>query len=289
MGFVCARGNGLHLQLAWERWQLDRARFDARLAELAELAGSVVLRCATPEAIRASAEGGWELEMTHGDTRRISRSWWVVDATGRRCRIARQLGARVSAIDSLVCIYAVASGPPGVPPDQDTRTLVEAVPEGWWYTALDAGRAADRGAALRPRVDSRSTVGAPWWFRSAIEETRHVRGALERHGYVLPEPPRSTSARSARLEPWRGPDWLAVGDAAISFDPLSSLGLVSALLTGQEAGLAIARSVGGDATAVARYTERLGGIWETYLRDRLRFYREEARWPERPFWRRRQS
>jgi flavin-dependent dehydrogenase len=270
-------------------WQLDRARFDARLAELAERAGSVLWQCATPETVASRAEGGWEVKIIHGDARRTARSRRVVDATGRRCRIARQLGARVRAIDGLVCVYAVASGQPGLPPDQDTRTLVEAVPEGWWYTALMPGGRRTVALLCDPESIGGQQWRAPGWFRSAIEATRHVRGVLERHGYVFPEPARSTSARSARLEPWCGPDWLAVGDAAMSFDPLSSLGLVSALLTGREAGLAIARSLEGDATAFARYTERLNDIWETYLRDRLRFYRDETRWPELPFWRRRRS
>jgi flavin-dependent dehydrogenase len=40
-------------------------------------------------------------------------------------------------------------------------------------------------------------------------------------------------AGGARLEPLHGNGWLACGDAALSFDPLSSQGLLTALYSGK--------------------------------------------------------
>ena len=41
-----------------------------------------------------------------------------------------------------------------------------------------------------------------------------------------------SAAHSARLQPLAGPAWFAAGDAACSFDPLSSQGLLNALYSG---------------------------------------------------------
>ena len=79
--------------------------------------------------------------------------------------------------------------------------------------------------------------------------------------------PRGAAAHSARLEHFHGAGWLAVGDAALAFDPLSSQGLLTALFTGMEAGNALHAHLSGDADAVGRYGLRLATIYEAYLRN----------------------
>ena len=89
----------------------------------------------------------------------------MADATGRPAHLARRLGARRLRYDRLVGAAALLRSPA---PASDTYTLVEAVPAGWWYSALLAdGRMAvafmtdgdllDRG--FRGRVESRLAGG----------------------------------------------------------------------------------------------------------------------------------
>jgi flavin-dependent dehydrogenase len=84
-----------------------------------------------------------------------------------------------------------------------------------------------------------------------------------------------------------GDGWLAVGDAAFSFDPLSSQGILTALYSGMKAGEALVEHLSGNPDALANYDHRLAAIYNAYLRNRSMYYMLEARWAERPFWRRR--
>jgi flavin-dependent dehydrogenase len=96
-------------------------------------------------------------------------------------------------------------------------------------------------------------------------------------------------AASARLDRTAGPDWLAIGDAAASFDPLSSQGIGSALETGIAAAVACVRRLGGDADAFTDAGARYEAAWTEYEAGRMSYYGLERRWPEAPFWARRQA
>lgn len=95
-------------------------------------------------------------------------------------------------------------------------------------------------------------------------------------------------AQSRHLEPVAGDDWLAVGDAAAGFDPLSSQGIAKALRSGIYAGYAIGDLLtrGGD-TGLRRYRLFIRGEFESYARARAKYYRAERRWASSEFWERR--
>jgi flavin-dependent dehydrogenase len=84
-----------------------------------------------------------------------------------------------------------------------------------------------------------------------------------------------------------GVDWLAVGDAAASYDPLASSGLTLALRSGEQATSAIVLRQAGERTAAARYGRALQERFTDYLLQRREYYSLETRWPGSPFWERR--
>ena len=139
-----AHGEGRHVA---------RERFDEHLAAAAEAAGARVER----DARLASCEwidGGWELGVRTGagSASRAVRARFLVDATGRRSAIARRLGARREVYDHLVSVamhYRVA-------PHDGGYTLVEAVRDGWWYSAP-----VPPGPAGRDAHDRRGPLPAP--------------------------------------------------------------------------------------------------------------------------------
>ena len=97
--------------------------------------------------------------------------------------------------------------------------------------------------------------------------------------------PRTASA----LTPPAGDGWLAAGDAALSFDPLSSQGLFNALYTGLASAEAADRALSGDGSALSDYAARLAEIDAVYRRNLRAWYELERRWPDQEFWRRRAS
>lgn len=262
-------------------WHLDRARFDALLRDAARDAGVEVLEgMAIGEMERE--DSAWRIRLGDGEEVRAA---WLVDATGRRAAIARRHGAVRRHDDRLVAFYARFQSSAGG--DADARTMVESAPDGWWYTALLPS--GERMAAWLTDADlaDRTALLSSDGFGARLRESPHVGDLLARFGYALQGRPYGTGAGSARLDRFAGDGCLAVGDAALSFDPLSSQGMLNALYTGLRGGQAIARALAGDNTGIADYARRLEQVYETYLHNRLTFYAAEPRWSAHAFWRRR--
>jgi flavin-dependent dehydrogenase len=271
-------GHGLHL---------DRALFDARLREAARAAGVAVAEGVTVSRAVRTAQG-YRIGLEKGRRERDATARLVIDATGRRAEIAQRLGAVRRIDDALVRVSAVLSVPGGARTDRDTRTLIEAMPDGWWSTALLPSK--ERFVAYVTDDDLLSTeMTEEEHFLRVLNRTRHVWAHLEVHGYALRSTPRVASVQGGRLDPYVGDGWLATGNAALSFDPLASQGVLMALFTGMAAGEAAHAHLSGDRGALYRYGNRLAKIRETYRRNRAAWYGLEDRYSDRTFWRRRRE
>jgi flavin-dependent dehydrogenase len=77
--------------------------------------------------------------------------------------------------------------------------------------------------------------------------------------------------------------WVAVGDAASAYDPLSSLGICKALESGIRAADALARH------RLDEYEAWVRSSFEQYVWTRDAYYALETRWPDSPFWRARRG
>jgi flavin-dependent dehydrogenase len=198
----------------------------------------------------------------------------LVDATGRSGSPARHLAGHRIVYDRLVGLVGFVSGGKQ---STDRRTLVEAVECGWWYLApLPDGRQVGvfmTDADLLPaaRVD-RAGV-----WQDKLDESRHTRARIGEGTLVTS--PRLVLAGSSRSPIVAGNGWVAVGDAAIAFDPLSSQGIAWAFESGLLAAAALDRHLRGDQQAQ----------FARYLQERAYYYGIERRWPSSPFWQRRRT
>ncbi len=256
---------------------VDRAAFDAALADRAGTAGAtLLLGCRVRRCEQAGARS-WLLTTDRGPVSAAA----VICATGRSARLARALGGRRTAVDRLVGVAVEYADPSG-----DHVTLVEAARDGWWYSvALPSAR-----RVVVFMTDSDLCRGArypdPARWADAITETRHVRERVQ--GLAPRTRPRVVSAVSHRLaRPHTTRPWLATGDAAMSVDPLTGRGVLAALLAGEAAGTAMAHWLLGDQRPAAAYERGLDARYAAYLRERTEIYGRETRWPRAPFWRRR--
>lgn len=258
-------------------WHLHRRAFDRMLAAAAESAGATMLKGAVSGGPEGSP-GEWRLALPCAS---LSARFYV-DATGPSATGARGLAGRAVEVDRLVALARFFEGGSAAEP----RTLVESFREGWWYTAaLPGGRRvaacftdADLARRLRLRDDDE-------WFEG-LRRTEHVGAVLDGA-----RPTSETIVRSApsrRLAPAGGPGWLAAGDAASTFDPLSSQGLLKALRGGIFASYAISDALEkDDCEAVGRYADFVEAEFEAYEAVRKTYYARERRWPDSTFWRRR--
>jgi flavin-dependent dehydrogenase len=273
-------------------WHVDRCRFDAMLIGAAEAAGALVLRGTSIAACAAKKDA--KKPHTHGGDWQVStdcgaaklKAHWLVCASGRTTPAGLNCGGRLT-YDRLVGVVQTFEGAGG----RDCRTWIEACEQGWWYSAaLPRGQQVatfmtDRDLLPSNRAGIAEALGR--WFDAAPRTRAQLAGArpIASHHIV--------SASTFRRRRVAGPNWLAVGDAACAFDPLSAHGIYKALTSG----LAAAKVIDWDLSSPGvrfsapseNYARAIEDGFADYLADRAGYYAMERRWPNSIFWRRRQS
>jgi flavin-dependent dehydrogenase len=259
---------------------LNRPAFDKDFADRAARLGVAVATESKVLNLSRSGEG-WNLVCAWQGTQCRLKADFLIDATGRAASIAKRIGARPVIFDDLVGIVSHAA-----PTGEDRRVYIEAMESGWWYSTRLTGDqlitvfmtdsdlfdlAAGRTAAWEAMVAS-----------SALTRARLHPGSCAVDLYVR-------SARTQRLDKMHGDAWLAAGDAAMSYDPLSSEGISKGIEWGRKAAQAAAACMKGDRSAGTGYAEEAGKTFSAYLRQRRGYYTAEKRWAGSPFWQRRQS
>ena len=125
------------------------------------------------------------------------------------------------------------------------------------------------------------------WWRDRLGRTARVSQSFDASDPALHLVFRS--ARSQRLDAASGAGWLAVGDAVMAFDPLSSQGITNALSHGKRAAATIAEHLAGNPSTLQSFASQLRAEYDHYRMVRAGYYQIERRWPQAPFWRRRHT
>ncbi len=265
-------------------WHIDRAQFESWLQAHAVDRGATLLTSTTLDSVTAIKDG-WQVTLGAASGCVEVQAKVLIDASGRAATLSKQLGARRRHHDPLVCLWLYGR-------DQrstvDSRSQIEAVEHGWWYTAALPGQR----RVLAFHTDSDLPIARVLRSRTALLEaakaTMEISAQLDAAGFVADAEIVTTAAHSATLQPVAGDRWCAAGDAAISFDPLSSQGLFNAMYTGLAAALACDRRLSGEAIAFGDYSNDLHRIETAYLQHLDFWYGQEKRWPDSAFWQRRQ-
>lgn len=265
-------------------WHLDRPRFDADLRTAATAAGADVrLGCTLLGAARAASTREWQLTLASHGEEFVVRTPWLIDATGRRALIADRHGEPGRRDDALAAFAVTLPAAHAT----DARTHVEAVPDGWWYSALLPER--QRLVAFFTDDDlpaARAATAVSGWTQ-LLYETRHLQRIVNHAALDAAVRVRRFPAGSVSRPTFGSDGWIAVGDASLAFDPLSSQGIFHALYTGLRGAQTVLAAARGDTTALAAWNERLRAIHAAYRRHLAQCYAAEPRWADRPFWQRR--
>ncbi|GAA3381487.1 tryptophan 7-halogenase [Streptomyces sannanensis] len=266
-------------------WHLDRARFDRRLREAARTAGAALADHTAIRPHRRTPDGGWAVTLHSRQSTRLVRCLWLIDASGRRRAIAARCGATRQTTDRLLAT-CLELPPAPTAPHTETSSLVESTPDGWWYTAL-----LPTGRRLVAYFTDADLTPPPLHDRAALpqllRQTRYVAARADAHPVPTDATPRRAPAHSSHLDTATGDGWIAVGDAAAAFDPISSQGILTALYTGMTGAGALNTHLDGDTTALDSYRDNVNGLLAAYQRNHHTAYALERRWAQRPFWQRR--
>lgn len=254
-------GAGLHV---------DRTAFDRALAHAAEGAGASLSTDVSVTGV-AAAHGGWRVTTSHATL----TARFVVDAAGRNSHVVS--GRRTVHSDKLLALTALVHHRRGRP--SDLRTYVEATPRGWWYTA-PVGDRKTVSMFFTDAEEHRRGMSRTRELEDAPLTRSRVAGAEVVEQRVLP-------VRSGLRGRVAGPGWIAVGDSASSYDPVSGAGIYKALGQGALAAAAVHAALEGDAAAPGLYAARVRADFERYADERRLVYAAERRWAGAGFWERR--
>jgi flavin-dependent dehydrogenase len=266
-------------------WHLDRQEFESWLRDKAVERGAALLAPARLAHVERDENQRWRIAVIHDDRRMMIQARVLIDAGGRTPAIAKRLGATRIQLDNMVCSWVIAEAQHYE--SEQGFSYIHSVPQGWWYTAPVPGR--KRIVAFHTRAGNAGTA----WTHSAaslLEQAHKIPCLRERISCALPvQNPWQlqqghTAANSAVTQPAVGRAWLTVGDAALSFDPLSSQGIFNALYTGLAASESAFRFLRGELSNFAEYEQRLKAIRAAYERHLQEWYRSETRWSGEEFW-----
>lgn len=227
---------------------------------------------------------GFELKFRHGNGKKCTVPVnYVVDASGIGSVFSRRINVVKNVLDQVISLCVTLED---VPADTiDRRTLVEAVTDGWWYAAL----LPDRKLILSFCSDQGTLKS------SGYEDIRNWKQLLSRTRLIADKIPLSLISEDLtiikRVAPTSilsrvvGKNWLAVGDAASSYDSISSAGITKALQHGIHAGKALCNAIkGGSDKPFLEYQNIVFDEFNRYAQLRHDIYRSEKRFKHKRFW-----
>ncbi len=270
-------------------WHLDRLAFQQQLLDRAERQGVKVI---DSDRLHSSCYSGnrWELRLHSKSTSQSLHADWVIDASGIARAFLRQRDVAIQIHDKLAARIAVfktrESG-------QDKRTLIEASENGWWYSTSAPNNTRIVMYFSDMDLPDFKSCGETSNFMKLLGNTRFISNRLDIECdsdllscclNLSTEPAQSTLPATIQ-----GRQWFAIGDAAMSFDPLSSQGIWRGLQAAEIAAGHIAQQLEkpADNPLSTHYSDWVSGIFHQYLNERKNYYAMEQRWHKNPFWQRR--
>lgn len=206
---------------------------------------------------------------------------YVIDASGRQSHFARSQSIQREVNDKLIACWV--SLPNYL---ENTMSTISASKNGWWYSAVTP----NNNRVLAYHTDSdlvdKNELKNIQSIQNLAQENKEIfklintkEADIKFHGTV--------AANSTKLNKAIGNHWAAIGDAAMSFDPLSSQGMFNAMACAMQLKTLI-QQLGFSHNLEKKYSHQINNIWQHYINHKLYFYKTERRWLTSEFWDRRQ-
>ncbi len=261
-------------------WHLDRRVFEQQLLQKAIDSGASLISGAVIQEANFGVEQ-WQVTWQMANDQQTKKTFDVIlDASGRNAWLARRLGIdRLYEHQQLALVRFLKTSPNF----SDSTGLIETTPAGWWYTAKLPGDRLSTAFFCRPTKEARQAWVTEAGWKALYANAPLTAARIAKTNGALTSP-RFVAADSSRLESFYGPGWLAIGDAALTLDPVSSHGITLALVTARDAVSAIQQKQAGRADAFASYDALLTATFYQYAHQRIQLYQSEQRFPGSTYW-----
>ena len=270
-----------HSRRGFQVWRED---FDALLLQHAREGGAQVCEEHLVKKVQLH-HSGVTVTTPHGQT----QAAFFIDATGHAGTLARQQLRRRDPVFQTLAIasyWREASGPPGI---EFANTLLETYENGLvWSVPLHNGL---RNVTLLIDWETGRRIrqsGLQEFYLGELGKASYIPRFL--YGAHIAMPPRAFDATWHTATNFSSDRFLLVGDAGMFIDPLSSEGVHKAMasaITGAVVTNTILQRPVMTSHARQFYDESQHSTYEAHYQQSVVYYREEIRWPDAPFWRRR--
>ena len=276
-------------------WRLNRMAFDQMLVNKAESCGAqltwstrfIGTQETTKKASNTTESHTLLLAQGNDRTPHVIKAGFVIDASGAKARFARSLGIHKKIDDQLFATVRFAQIANNNKKNQGSKQIqLEATREGWCYqTLLPEQRTVSMIVSeteIIPNLREHDHQG----FEQALSATTFVgpnaaKLKLENTSY------HSCAIFSGILPTLEGNNWMAIGDAAASYDPISAQGIYKGLSHGLMAADKVESWFNNSNDNSLSYTQKIRDQYQIYLRNRNHSYSLERRWLDSDFWKNR--
>ncbi len=262
-------------------WHLDREKFNRFFMSEAENRNVKIHRGATFLSSE-KAENGFTINYrnANGKTENLEANF-VVDASGSKGVYAASQSSQKVHGTALVCLGIRFKQSD----DKEVSKLthLESVKDGWWYAArIPNNQMLVTFYTLSEVVKTKKLHLFECWMNELKQATQT---------YKLVEGLEAFDSKIAGFTTYSfclnrvvGDNWLAIGDAASTYDPITAHGITKSVTNAIEAVKAISKYVDGDAKALVTFERDVQYQYIEYKKSRAYFYGLEQHWPDSTFW-----
>ena len=260
-------------------FQVDRSRFDSILLQAALSHGVSISQPARVTHFTRSNAGEWHLSVQASGAIRSFACRFIVDATGKKGSLPGRKRLNLQPPTLALCAYWMDVKLSGI------ETLIEASTDQWYWGAPLPDGSVNATVFVDPmRVGKKSDIGSGDLYLQLLQCSKLLSACC--NGRQVTAVQACLAGASRVLDPI-GDDWLKIGEAAISLDPLSSQGVQNAIVSGLQ-GAAIVNTLltypeSRDA-ALAFCRERLTENGTQHSQMAAKLYRQQAVTTPTSFW-----
>lgn len=262
-------------------WHLDRRKFNLFLSKQCTKSGVEVQLNATFEQSRPCGDGSVEIDFLQEGTRSSVLAKVVVDASGPKSVFAITQGSQHEKGQALICLTRRFK----IRPEDSVSSLtrIEAVSNGWWYGAKLPNDEMLVAFYTRQEDLNLSKAQQKSVWMSALSETKSIKEAVH-ESMAIGTGIKGFLAESFCLSQIAGKNWLTIGDAASSYDPITSRGVYKSMTDALIAADEVVKYLRGELQTLADFDAYVRSNYTAYLPERAHYYSLEQRWPESAFW-----
>lgn len=208
---------------------VDRAAFDAMLRDRAAECGVQYFDHSRLMSLTGGVRKPWCLSLGRAGEERDVTAEFLVDATGRARSLSRRLGADVRRAGDLFAITRWFEPDPFSDRGQPTSTLlIEACEAGWWSLGRSPSGITAATFYTSRGLMKQSGLSPANWADRALTVAPTIARALDACRFSS-DSHRLFACFPAASTGMYGDRWIAVGEAATAFDPISGHGVVHAV------------------------------------------------------------